>query len=126
MVAQKEITPDPRHGLGRRGEDLAAAFFIWRGYQVIARNWKCRRGELDLVIHKGDELRVIEVKTRLTAGPVGPQEAVTYSKMSKIWEAAARFSEAHPELPDEMHVDVLAVTFTAGGIPVYRWMKDFD
>jgi putative endonuclease len=123
----KEIkTVDPRHGLGRRGEDLAADFFIRRGFQIVARNWKCRRGELDLVICRGLDLRVIEVKTRQKAGPAGPQETVRNAKLSKIWEAAARFSEAHPELPDEMHVDVFTVSFTSAGVPVYRWMKDFE
>lgn len=121
------LTQDPRHQLGTRGENLAADFFIKRGYAVVARNWKCPLGELDLVIQKGEELRIIEVKTRQrNGGPVGPFETVTRAKLSRLGEAAARFLERHPALPEDAHLDVFCVTFTDAGVPRYQWLKDFE
>jgi putative endonuclease len=118
---------DPRHEVGRRGEDLAADFFIQNGYEVIARNWKCERGELDLVVRLGDEIRLIEVKTRLNQHPDGvPFEAVTPQKLSRMGEAAARFFVAHPQLPDMPHFDVFTVAFTDGNKPELQWLKDFE
>lgn len=127
MASQAQADIDPRHSLGARGEELAADFFIKRGFTVVARNWKCPQGELDLVIRKGEELRIIEVKTRQgSGGPVGPFESVTGAKLSRIAEAAARFLDAHPMLPEDAHVDVLCVTFTTAGVPVFQWLPDFE
>jgi putative endonuclease len=112
--------------LGRRGEDLAAEFFIRRGFTIVARNWHCRGGELDLVVFKGEELRVIEVKTRRSSTALQPWETVTDVKLERIGTALARFLAAHAELPDEAHIDVLAISFTRAGTPVYRWLKDFE
>src|SRR5688572_29165892 len=50
--------------LGRAGEDRAARYFEERGYSVVARNWRCREGELDLIVEAPGELVVVEVKTR--------------------------------------------------------------
>ena len=44
--------PDPRRALGAAGEDLAAAWYEAEGYRVLARNWRCRDGELDLVVSR--------------------------------------------------------------------------
>jgi putative endonuclease len=121
-VEMKQLPSD----LGHHGEDLAVDFFARRGYAVLARNWKCRYGELDLVIHQHGETRLIEVKTRRWSSPDGPREAVTDRKLARMGEAAARFFQEHPELDPEAHFDVLEVTFHASGVPVFRWLKDFE
>ena len=120
---------DPRHVLGRRGEDLAVDFFDRRGYLTLARNWRCAYGELDLVVFRSSDsdLRVIEVKTRQgSPKEFRPYEAVTSEKLDRIGEALARFLEEHPDLPQEAHVDVLAVTFIPGSVPVFQWVQDFE
>ncbi|MEN9558161.1 MAG: hypothetical protein RL141_530 [Candidatus Parcubacteria bacterium] len=112
---------------GRRGEELAVPFFVRRGYRVVAQNWSCRFGELDLVIQKGDELRIIEVKTRneKARGSLRPYEAVTGRKLNKIGTAFAFFSAKHPTLPVDAHVDVLSVRLMENGTPIFQWIKDF-
>jgi len=55
---------DVRHARGQRGEELAAAHFERLGYRVLARNHRTRYGELDLVVHDGEHLVFVEVKTR--------------------------------------------------------------
>lgn len=56
--------PDPRHALGRRGEDLAAAHYARLGFSVLARNVRTPRGEIDLIAFDGSVLVFAEVKTR--------------------------------------------------------------
>ncbi len=68
------MSDDPRHRLGRLGEDLAAAHLERLGYTVLARNHRTRHGELDIVATDGGTLVFVEVKTR-RAGP-GAREAL--------------------------------------------------
>ncbi|MFD2772486.1 YraN family protein [Cellulomonas phragmiteti] len=53
-----------KDAVGRYGEDVAAAFVARAGWTVLARNWRCPEGELDIVALDGDEVVAVEVKTR--------------------------------------------------------------
>ena len=71
--------------LGRRGEDLAAGHLEGLGLVILARNWRCREGELDIVATDGlRRLVVCEVKTRSGDGFGSPFEAVTQGKRRKL------------------------------------------
>ena len=86
--------PAPRHHrqrLGARGEQLAADWYVARGYEVVARNWRCREGELDLVVARDGELVFCEVKTRTSDRYGVPAEAVTPAKQRRLRVLAARF-----------------------------------
>jgi putative endonuclease len=117
-----------KHQVGRQGEDAAADFFEQQGYKVIARNWRCRGGEIDLIVRKGDDVRVVEVKTRQGPhrGPLGPHETVTDQKLAKIGTAMGLFFGAHPELPNEAHIDVLSVLLMPDRTVIVDWLKDFE
>ncbi|HWR00181.1 MAG TPA: YraN family protein [Candidatus Methylomirabilis sp.] len=115
---------DRRRALGTRGEDLAAAFFIRRGFTVLVRNWRCREGELDLVVCKGDDVRAIEVKTRMSLGAGSPEEAVTEEKLERLDAALTAFLEEHPDLPRDIHVDVLSIVIGSNGVPVFHHLPD--
>jgi putative endonuclease len=80
--------------LGARGERLAAEWYSTRGYQVVARNWRCRDGELDLVVARPGELVFCEVKTRSSDRFGVPAEAVTPTKQRRLRLLAARFLAA--------------------------------
>ena len=84
-----------RAELGRRGEDLAAEHLVARGLTVLARNWRCRGGELDLVLTDGDRLVVCEVKTRSGTGYGLPAEAVTAPKAARIRRLAQAWLAEH-------------------------------
>ena len=90
--------PGPRSGhhqrLGARGEQLAADWYTARGYQVVARNWRCREGELDLVVARDGELVFCEVKSRSSDRFGTPAEAVTPAKQRRLRVLAARFLAA--------------------------------
>ena len=97
--------------LGAAGEDRAAAWYVARGYEVVARNWRCREGELDLIARRGATLVVCEVKTRSSLAYGHPAEAVTAHKQRRIRTLATRWlAEADLERrPEVVRFDVAAV-----------------
>lgn len=100
---------DARPELGRRGEDLAAAHLVARGYTVLARNWRCRAGELDILAADGPRLVVVEVKTRSGTGYGQPAEAVTPAKAFRIRKLARIWLSEHGRRWPEVRFDVVAV-----------------
>ncbi|MBN2623153.1 MAG: YraN family protein [Acidimicrobiales bacterium] len=84
-----------RQRLGARGEQLAADWYVARGYEVVVRNWRCRDGELDLVVARKGELVFCEVKTRSSDRFGVPAEAVTRTKQRRLRVLAARFLAEH-------------------------------
>jgi len=103
--------------LGRRGEDLAAEFLTGRGLVVLSRNWRCRRGELDLVAVDGDRLVVCEVKTRSGTGYGHPAEAVTRSKAARVRQVTRHWLAEHRVGWCEVRFDVVAVHCPPDGDP---------
>ena len=100
-----------RLALGAAGEERAAAWYAAHGYAVVARNWRCRDGELDLVCAKGRTLVVCEVKTRSSLAYGHPAEAVTPTKQRRLRTLARLWlAEADPPVRAEaIRFDVAAV-----------------
>ena len=100
-----------RQRLGSVGEDRATAWYEARGYTVLSRNWRCRDGELDLIVAVGRRIVVCEVKTRSSLAFGHPAEAVTRVKQARIRGLAARWlGEGNaPFRPSEVRFDVAAV-----------------
>lgn len=100
-----------RRRLGSAGEDLAAAWYVARGYEVVARNWRSRNGELDLVLRKGRLCVVCEVKTRTTNAFGEPYEAVNPAKQRRIRRLAAEWlASGAAGGPVDVRFDVASVT----------------
>ena len=98
-----------RRALGIAGEDLAAAWYEANGYEVMARNWSCREGELDLVVRRNRLIVFCEVKTR-TSGVFGsPAEAVNHLKRQRLRVLAARWISESPIRPREIRFDVASI-----------------
>jgi putative endonuclease len=89
-------TPHP-HEVGRAGEELAAAWYAERGYEVLARNWRCPAGEADLLLWQGGTLVVCEVKARSGARYGPPAEAVGRLRQQRLRRTAAHFLQAERE-----------------------------
>jgi putative endonuclease len=117
---------DPRRALGARGEELAASFFSRQGFEIVVRNWRCKGGEIDLLIRKGDDVRVVEVKTRMSLGAGYPEEAVTEEKLERMAEAYGMLAEERPELPSDVSFDVLSIVIGANDVPVYTYLPDVE
>ncbi|MGD9099964.1 MAG: YraN family protein, partial [Anaerolineae bacterium] len=71
---------DPRRGLGRRGEELAAAELVQRGYTIRQRNWHCPDGEVDIVAEHDGWLVFVEVRTRRGRDLGSPEASITPAK----------------------------------------------
>ena len=99
-----------RRTLGARGEDAVAAWYADRGYEVVVRNWRCRDGELDLVLRRGRTYVFCEVKTRTSTLFGAPIEAVTSEKQRRLRRLAARWlDDEAPLRPGGIRFDVASV-----------------
>jgi putative endonuclease len=100
-----------RQRLGRMGEDYVAARLSERGWEIVARNWRTRRGEIDLVAIDGESLVLCEVRTRRAAS-IPPEESLTGKKQLQL----ARMGEAYVSATrwqGPWRVDVAAVELDA-------------
>ena len=126
-----EATSGGRPDLGRRGEDAALRRYRHVGYRLVARNWRCRLGEIDLVLARGTTLVVCEVKARRGSGLGGPFEAVGARKREKLRRLAQAFllSEARSAAVSgviDLRFDVASVTMGPGGhVSVYVFEDAF-
>ncbi len=92
--------------LGRLGEERAAAHYRAHGYAVVARNWRCRHGEIDLICAKGRTLVICEVKARRGTGQGHPLEAVSLVKQRRLRRLAAAYVITQATYWDEIRFDV--------------------
>ena len=102
--------PDARkQALGQYGEELAARHLTGVGMALLDRNWRCREGEIDLVLRDGDALVVCVVKPRTDDDHGSPHEAITPAKLERLQRLGERWAEAHGVRPPETRVDLVAV-----------------
>ena len=104
-----------KDAVGRYGEDVAARFVTAQGWTVLARNWRCADGELDIVALDGDELVAVEVKTRRSTAYGHPAEAVTHRKLARLRRLTARWLSEHDVRARSVRVDVVAVLVPRAG-----------
>jgi putative endonuclease len=76
---------------GSKGETLAAEFFQQKGYEIVARNYRWHRGEIDLIVRRENWTIFVEVKTRSSSAFGQPEEFVTVAQARKIYDAAEEF-----------------------------------
>ena len=99
-----------RRTLGQYGEDRAVEWLTARGYRLVERNWRCARGEVDVVAWHGRTLVFIEVKTRAGTATGHPFEAITAAKLTRMRRLVPEWFDAHPEVSARaVRVDVVAV-----------------
>jgi putative endonuclease len=107
-----------RRALGTAGEEAVASWYVAKGYEIVARNWRAgREGELDLILRRGRTYVFCEVKTRTSTAFGAPIEAVGWQKQARIRRLAARWlSESLSRPAAEIRFDVASVL--AGRIEV--------
>jgi putative endonuclease len=112
----------PRQTVGAEKERLARAFLERRGLQLVTSNYRCRRGEIDLVMRDGGVLVFVEVRFRSTDLFGTPAETVGTRKQRRLAAAAAHYLQRHrTRLP--CRFDVLAI----GNRDQIDWIRDaFD
>ena len=118
--------PTQRATLGQWGERVAVRFLADGGWQIIERNWRCRYGEIDLIVHdpRAGVVAFVEVKTRRTDAFGGPLAAVDHRKAARLRRLAGQWLQEHPHQAAVVRVDVVAVWHRAGRAPLVQHVID--
>jgi putative endonuclease len=111
---------------GETGESLAAAYLARNGYQIVARNYRCCFGEIDIVAREGKTLVFIEVKSRRSEAYGDPQLAVGPAKQKKISRIALHYLSQANLPPSPARFDVVAVKFLPEGTRVELIRNAFE
>jgi putative endonuclease len=99
-----------RNEIGAHGEQLAVEHLQGLGLRILARNWRCRYGELDVIAAEGaDTLVFVEVKTRTGDGFGGVAEAVTPQKVRRIRRLAGLWLAGQESGWSQIRIDVIGV-----------------
>jgi putative endonuclease len=98
-----------RRALGAAGEDAVAEWYADAGYSVLARNWRIREGEIDLVTRRAATIVFCEVKTRRSDAFGTPAEAVTPRKQARLRTLAVRWLSDNKTRADVLRFDVASV-----------------
>lgn len=104
---------EKRLALGKRGEDLAAFALDRKGFRILARNYRRRFGEIDIIARDGNCIAFVEVKTRRAEGAYTPAEAVTRKKQIQIARVAQEYLAANRLLDVPSRFDVVTVVIDA-------------
>lgn len=109
--------------LGRRGEQAAREYLERKGYWIIAQNYRCCHGEVDIIAEKEEGLYFVEVKTRKGYSYGMPAEAVTGQKQRRLRYAAAFYVMREARENTELHMDVIEIIVKDGRFHI-RHLKD--
>lgn len=108
---------DPRHDLGRRGEDLAAKYLEGLGYRIIARRERILRGDLDLIALDDRTVVFVEVRTRSDTQHGHPVETIDRRKQRRIATLANAYIRRHRLEDCRVRIDVVTVVFHGAAQP---------
>jgi len=102
---------DPDKASGRRGEDLAHRFLRKQGYTIVARNYRLASGdaEADLIARDGEDLVIVEVKTRATDEYGPPEQAVNPEKRRHLMRVAREYARKTNTPWEHMRFDIVSI-----------------
>lgn len=120
------MCPETTTVLGRRGEDLALQYLEARGLRLLERNYRCKGGEIDLVMLDGTTLALIEVRSRSSSDFGGAAASVGTRKQRRFIVAARHLMLTRPQMRKlAARFDVVAVDRAEGsGEQVVTWVRD--
>ena len=104
-----------RRRLGQFGERIAAAHLEAEGYRIIERNFRCREGEIDIIVAKARSLVFVEVRTRRGSAMGGAADSLTLLKGARITAAAEAYCQGRLGLPEERRIDVITIDLSPEG-----------
>jgi len=120
------LSPDSTTVAGRAAEDLACRHLESRGLRLLERNYRCRAGELDLVMLEGTTLVLVEVRSRSSTSHGGAAASVGPRKQQRFIRAARHLLLTRPQyrkLPARF--DVVAIeSGLPGDAPRVEWIRD--
>lgn len=105
---------DRRRRLGQWGEHVAGLHLDEKGLTIIAKNWRCQSGEIDIIARDADEYVFVEVKARKGQGMGLPEEGLTAKKAQKLIDLAQLYLAEH-DLDPDWRIDLVAVELDEQG-----------
>ena len=106
---------DHKRRLGRRGEDIAVGHLQRRGYVIVARNWRCPAGEIDIVAREGETVTLVEVRTRRGERFGTPEESITPDKQAKLVTLAETYLQEEDLADVAWRIDVVGIVLGRHG-----------
>lgn len=104
-----------KKNLGNLGEELAVKQLKNNGYRILEQNFRSKFGEIDIIAQEGGDLVFVEVKTRWSKSFGPPEEAITPWKIRRIIKAGQYYQLIHPDTPEALRIDAVAVDITSDG-----------
>lgn len=108
---------------GKAGEGLACHYLEQQGLTLVERNFRCRRGELDLIMRDGDQLVFVEVRSRRKSGYGTPAETITKTKQNRLVRTALYYLQRRRWCSVSCRFDVIAITLGQNEDAV-EWIKN--
>ncbi len=119
------VCPETTTALGRRAEDAACRHLEHHGLRLLTRNYRCRVGEIDLVMLEGNTLVLVEVRSRSSVEHGGAAATVGARKQARLTRAARHLLLTRPELRSlAARFDVIAIDAARDGPPELTWIRD--
>lgn len=100
---------------GQQGEQLAANYLQGQGYTILARNWRCRYGEIDIIARKGNLITFVEVRTRHADTTDEAFASINRSKQAKMRKAVLAYLQTCPTPDAIWQVDIIGVALPRFG-----------
>lgn len=97
-----------KQNLGRKGEELATTFLIEKGFEILHKNWRYKKAEIDIIGVHQEFLVFVEVKTRSSDYFGKPEESVT-SEKEELYKTASEYFIEKYELENEIRFDVISI-----------------
>lgn len=105
--------------VGKQGEALAEQFLVDHGYQTVFRNWRCPKGEIDLIVKNCQSIVFVEVKTRSTDFWGNPEIAVSDNKIKRIVDAAEYFLFEY-DFDLDIRFDIISIVINKNTSQIYH------
>lgn len=99
-IITRKRTMKLNHATAQAAEDLACQYLKKQGYAIVARNWHCPFGEIDVIAKKKQLLLFVEVKWRKNAAFGGVQESITHHKKIKMHRTIEMYLQQYPHRGD--------------------------
>ena len=106
-----------RQDTGNRGENIARDFLKKKGFRILENNYRCPRGEIDIIARHCDCLVFVEVRTKTGTEFGSPEESITWTKKKHLKAAALHYLERQEGLPELWRIDVVAIELNDEGKP---------
>jgi putative endonuclease len=113
-----------QQSLGAYGEELAAKYLMEKGYTIVATNWHCRYGEIDIIGKNDAGWVFVEVKTRRNPKTENAFEGVTPQKQEKLVKAVQMYISKHNLDEVLWRVDIIAIALPPHGKPIIEHVEN--